>query len=55
MPGQAERDYCVSLGSAAIKSMEIRMNKVSLAWVVRVAAERYVADRDLGTQEKTDG
>lgn len=32
-----------------------KRKKVSLAWVVRDAAEKYVADRDLEAQEKTDG
>ena len=32
-----------------------KRKKVSLAWVVRDAAEKYVTDRDLGAQEKTDG
>jgi metal-responsive CopG/Arc/MetJ family transcriptional regulator len=32
-----------------------KQKKVSLAWVVRDAAEKYVADRDSGAQEKTDG
>jgi metal-responsive CopG/Arc/MetJ family transcriptional regulator len=32
-----------------------KRKKVSLAWVVRDAAEKYVADRDLEAQEITDG
>jgi metal-responsive CopG/Arc/MetJ family transcriptional regulator len=32
-----------------------KQKKVSLAWVVRDAAEKYVADQDLEAQEKTDG
>ena len=32
-----------------------KRKKVSLAWVVRDAAEKYVTDRDLGAREKADG
>lgn len=30
-----------------------KQNKVSLAWVVRDAAEKYVADRTLATRKQT--
>ena len=55
MPSTPAVRASISFPPALYETLEdiAKQKKVSLAWVVRDAAERYVADRTVATREQT--
>jgi metal-responsive CopG/Arc/MetJ family transcriptional regulator len=55
MPNSGNVRASISFPSDLYETLErlAKQKKVSLAWVVRDAAEKYVADRTLATGEQT--